>query len=87
MKTLKQEKEDTDTKVEEAKATSKRLLAEKNQLKSEMEQREQKSATIIEKIRQGLLYYLDEKFSNHIPVLGRYIFLSLIPKYSWGLYR
>ena len=50
-RTLKQEKEEADSKVDEAKGNSKRLLAEKTQLKSEMEQREQKSATIIENLK------------------------------------
>ena len=51
MRTLRQEKEEADGKVEEAKGNSKRLMAEKNQLKSEMEQREQKSAAIIQNLK------------------------------------
>ena len=51
MRTLRQEKEEADNKVDQAKDTSKRLMAEKNQLKSEMEQREQKSAAIIQNLK------------------------------------
>ena len=54
LKNLRREKEEAEAKMEEAKATSKRLVAENNKLHADWVAKEQKNASTVDKLKQDI---------------------------------